>query len=182
MRVRQVLGIDLVWSCVAAAGIHGLQNGLANHYAQMRAEHLALADSSFDIVVAADVLEHVLDLRKVFGEIGRVLRAGGIFLFDTINRTWLARWILVELGERILGVVRRGAHDWRKFIKPGELRHDLQMAGMQLEHVTGLGPVFYWGDRIRFGQLPVTWLSYMGWARKMPRAESVNVRRAEPCE
>ena len=65
----------------------------------MRGESLSFASASFDVVVAADVLEHVDDLPRVLGEVSRVLRPGGCFLFDTINRTWLARLILVWLGE-----------------------------------------------------------------------------------
>lgn len=164
----QVVGVDRLWSCVAAGGIHVLQSNLTIYYAQMSAERLAFAERSFDIVVVADVLEHVADLEKVIGEVGRVLRDDGVLLFDTINRTWLARWVLVELGERVLRVVPRGTHDWQKFIKPRELRTRLQAAGMKMEHVTGLGPLAYWRGRVRFGRLPFTWLSYMGWARKLP--------------
>jgi 2-polyprenyl-3-methyl-5-hydroxy-6-metoxy-1,4-benzoquinol methylase len=33
------------------------------------------------------VLEHVSDLDRVVSETARVLRPGGLYLFDTINRT-----------------------------------------------------------------------------------------------
>jgi 2-polyprenyl-6-hydroxyphenyl methylase/3-demethylubiquinone-9 3-methyltransferase len=162
-----VVGADLLWPCVQAAQAHGRANDARVTYVQMRAERLAAIDRSFDIVVAADVLEHVTDLGRTIGEIGRVLRAGGVFLFDTINRTRLARWFLIGLGENLLHVVPHGTHDWNKFIRPRELSSHLDSAGMKLEHVTGLGPVAYWKGRVRFGRLPFTWLSYMGWARKL---------------
>ena len=44
-------------------------------------------------------------------EIRRVLKPGGIFLFDTINRTPLATLVLVHLGETLLGLLPRGTHD-----------------------------------------------------------------------
>jgi 2-polyprenyl-6-hydroxyphenyl methylase/3-demethylubiquinone-9 3-methyltransferase len=162
-----VVGTDLLWPCVEAAQAHARKSDLPILYLQMPAERLALADQSFDIVVAADVLEHVADLHQVLGELGRVLREDGIFLFDTINRTWLARWIMIELAERVLGVVPRGTHDWHKFIKPCELRNQLENAGMRLKQVTGLGPIAYWRGRVCFSRLPFTWLSYLGWARKL---------------
>jgi SAM-dependent methyltransferase len=43
-------------------------------------------DGTFDVVVSANVLEHVEDPRSVFMEIRRVLRPGGLFLFKTPNK------------------------------------------------------------------------------------------------
>jgi 2-polyprenyl-6-hydroxyphenyl methylase/3-demethylubiquinone-9 3-methyltransferase len=163
----QVVGGDLLWPCVAAAAAHALRSHLSVNYAQMAAERLALADQTFDIVVAADVLEHVAHLPRAIKEIGRVLREDGIFLFDTINRTWLARLVLIGLGERLMGVLPPGTHDWHKFIKPRDLSGQLKSAGLKLEQVTGLGPIGYWRGRLHFGRLPFTWLSYMGWARRI---------------
>lgn len=42
-----------------------------------------------------DVLEHVRGLERVISETSRVLKPGGIYFFDTINRTWRSR--LIEL-------------------------------------------------------------------------------------
>jgi SAM-dependent methyltransferase len=43
-------------------------------------------DGTFDVVVSANVLEHVEDPHAVFSEIHRVLRPGGVFLFQTPNK------------------------------------------------------------------------------------------------
>jgi SAM-dependent methyltransferase len=42
---------------------------------------LSLGDSSMDIIISSDVLEHVEDLEKAFRETARVLRTGGYHLF-----------------------------------------------------------------------------------------------------
>ena len=50
------------------------------------AEALPFGDASFDVVYCCDVLEHVNEVRQVIAETARVLRPGGIYLSDTINR------------------------------------------------------------------------------------------------
>jgi SAM-dependent methyltransferase len=49
-------------------------------------EQLPYSDSTFDVVVSANVLEHLTEPEKVFAEIARVLKPGGVFLFKTPNR------------------------------------------------------------------------------------------------
>lgn len=51
-----------------------------------RGEALPYDDSSFDIVFADNVLEHLEDPIRVFQEVARVLRPGGYFLAKTPNR------------------------------------------------------------------------------------------------
>ena len=43
-------------------------------------------DGSVSGVVISDVLEHLLDLNRAFAEMNRVLKPGGVIVFDTINR------------------------------------------------------------------------------------------------
>jgi 2-polyprenyl-6-hydroxyphenyl methylase/3-demethylubiquinone-9 3-methyltransferase len=105
-----------------------------------RLERLPFADGVFDAVVAADVLEHVPDLPAAVAELARVLAAGGRFAFDTINRTaW--SWFTAVFGvERVLRMVPRGTHDWRLFIRPGELDRLLRADGLEAVATEGLAP------------------------------------------
>jgi 2-polyprenyl-6-hydroxyphenyl methylase / 3-demethylubiquinone-9 3-methyltransferase len=105
---------------------------------QGRLERLPFADGAFDVVVAADVLEHVPDLPAAVAELARVLAPGGRLVFDTINRTpW--SWFTAVFGlERWLRVVPRGTHDWRLFIRPAELDRLLRAGGLEAVAVEGL--------------------------------------------
>ncbi len=67
------------------------------------ATDLSFDDSKFDTVFSTQVLEHVNDHQKAFGEINRVLKPGGIFLFS-VPFTW-------ELHEE--------PHDFFRFTKYG---------------------------------------------------------------
>jgi 2-polyprenyl-6-hydroxyphenyl methylase / 3-demethylubiquinone-9 3-methyltransferase len=108
--------------------------------AQGRLERLPFADGAFDAVVAADVLEHVPDLPAAVAELARVLAPGGGFAFDTINRTpW--SWFTAVFGlERVLRMVPRDTHDWRLFIRPGELDRLLRAGGLAPVALEGLAP------------------------------------------
>lgn len=90
---------------------------------------LPFAAESFDAIVISDVLEHLLDLPLAAEEAARVLRPGGLLLFDTIDRS-VASFVVSILGaEYLVGIVPRGTHDWRLFVQPEELRQVLERAG-----------------------------------------------------
>ncbi len=60
-------------------------NGLANaSFIEADATSLPFADSSFDVVVSLGVLQHITNWEGALGEITRVLREGGYFLYSDI--------------------------------------------------------------------------------------------------
>jgi SAM-dependent methyltransferase len=84
--------VELVWRDVRlAAGLDPDARALTGHRAHgmpiLRGvgEHLPFAAESFDLVVSVWVLEHLKDPAAVFGEVRRVLRPGGHFVFLTPN-------------------------------------------------------------------------------------------------
>ncbi|ROU03829.1 bifunctional 2-polyprenyl-6-hydroxyphenol methylase/3-demethylubiquinol 3-O-methyltransferase UbiG [Histidinibacterium lentulum] len=162
-----VTGLDPAAETVAAARQHADAAGRGIDYLVGVGEALPFAAESFDHVVCVDVLEHVANLDRVLSEVARVLKPGGLFLFDTINRTALARFGAVTVAERVVRVLPRGTHDPALFIRPAELRRGLGAAGLVPGPMTGLGPrgVDRRGD-LTFGTLPVRWVIYMGLARK----------------
>ena len=50
----------------------------------------------------------------------------GIFLFDTINRTFKSRLIMIWLLEYVKKEIPKGTHDWNLFIKPSEMTTHLE--------------------------------------------------------
>jgi 2-polyprenyl-6-hydroxyphenyl methylase / 3-demethylubiquinone-9 3-methyltransferase len=162
-----VTGIDPAAEAIAAAKAHAAAHGRVISYDVGVGEALPYADASFDAVVCVDVLEHVRELDRVLSETVRVLRPGGKFLFDTINRNPLAKFATITMAEDVLGLLPKGTHDPAMFIKPRELRTGLIEAGLVPADITGLGPrgVNRRGD-FTFGQLPSTAIIYMGTARK----------------
>src|ERR1700730_13815058 len=93
-RGAKVTGIDPSQPAIAAARRHAEADGLEIDYRVSSGENLPFANDVFDIVLCVDVLEHVKDLNRVLTEIRRVLRPNGAFLFDTINRTRIASFLM----------------------------------------------------------------------------------------
>ena len=166
-RGAQVTGIDPASAAIDAARAHARSGGLRIAYDVGVGEALPYGDATFDAIVCVDVLEHVSDLAQVLAEVTRVLRPGGLFLFDTINRNLLSRLATITVAEDILRLLPRGTHDPALFITPQELRSGLTKAALVPGPFTGLGPrgINRRGD-LTFGRLPLTSIIYMGTARK----------------
>jgi len=137
-RGATVIGIDPAQAAIAAARAHAHQSGRAISYDVGVGEELPYPGAAFDAVVCVDVLEHVRDLPMVLAEVARVLRPGGLFLFDTINRNPLARMVAITIAEDILRLLPRGTHDWKKFVRPSELARGLRRNGIDVADISGL--------------------------------------------
>ncbi len=119
-----VCGIDPSEPSLTVAREHALQSGLEIDYRLGFGEHLPLMDASFDAVCCLDALEHVSDLAAVLAEVARVLKPGGIFIYDTINRTLKSRFVVAFLLQDFppTRLVPQRLHDPKMFITPTELQ------------------------------------------------------------
>jgi len=137
-----VTGIDLSLPTLAVARQHAQASGLSIRYLEGSAEQLAFESRTFDIVCCCDVLEHVDSPDAVIREISRVLKPGGVFFFDTINRTFKSKLIAIKAAQdwRLTRLIPRDVHVWEKFIRPDELVELLDRHGMPNSELAGLSP------------------------------------------
>jgi 2-polyprenyl-6-hydroxyphenyl methylase / 3-demethylubiquinone-9 3-methyltransferase len=135
-------GIDPSGQSINAAINHAEGNGLKINYLAGSGEALPFSDSSFDIVFCCDVLEHVRDLPKVISEISRVLKPGGIFIYDTFNRTLLSKLVAIKILQewKLWAIMPSHLHEWKMFIKPGELKRLLKLNNLTWIEHTGVMP------------------------------------------
>jgi len=137
----RVSGVDPASSSINTAREHAAQSDLSIDYRVAYGESLPFADASFDVVACCDVLEHVNDLGLVVREVSRVLKPGGVFLFDTVNRTLRSKVVLIKVCQDWnLGRFNiPNGHVWDKFVKPQELRELLLANGIAAGGMKGIG-------------------------------------------
>jgi 2-polyprenyl-6-hydroxyphenyl methylase/3-demethylubiquinone-9 3-methyltransferase len=181
-----VTGIDRSLPTLATASEHARSMGLDIRYQPGDAEALPFGARQFDAACCCDVLEHVDDVDRVVSEIARVLKPGGVFFFDTINRTWQSNLLAIKAAQdwALTRLVPRNVHVWERFVRPQELAASCELHGMEAREFAGLSPkanplralaslVRLKLGRISFGEMGRTFvlaksrnlsLSYMGYA------------------
>jgi 2-polyprenyl-6-hydroxyphenyl methylase/3-demethylubiquinone-9 3-methyltransferase len=135
-------GIDPAATSVQTASNHARATGLSITYDHGSGEQLPYADQSFDCVFCCDVLEHVRDLPKVFSEISRVLKPGGLFIYDTLNRTFISNLVAIKIWQewKRWAFMPPNTHVWKMFIKPKEIKTLLAANGFEWRNHTGSQP------------------------------------------
>jgi ubiquinone/menaquinone biosynthesis C-methylase UbiE len=126
------------------------------------AEELPYADGTFDAVLSFDLFEHIARIDRHVGEVQRVLKPGGHYLFETPNK--LSNVVAETLAYKSL--------KWRRvhpsLHTPGQLRRRLARHGFEARFVKmdqmneytraklrKLGPMGRLVERIDFTRLPL---------------------------
>jgi 2-polyprenyl-6-hydroxyphenyl methylase/3-demethylubiquinone-9 3-methyltransferase len=153
----RVTGIDASAENIEAAKAHAEKSGLNIDYRCTTAEELVISGqssesgknttlttefwplaTSFDMVLALEVIEHVADVSSFVETCCRLVRPGGLIIFSTLNRTAKSFGLAIVGAEYVLRWVPRGTHDWNKFLKPSEIAHELRKHDMQVREMTGM--------------------------------------------
>lgn len=145
---------DLAWQAVALEyAADGVRAARERGVPTLRADagSLPLADTSFDLVVAFDVLEHLQDDDAAVAEVRRVLRPGGTFLVavPADMRLWSAHDEAVGHVRRydragLLRVLERGGfgvasmRSWNVLLRPVVRVRRRSTEGSDLQPVPGL--------------------------------------------
>ncbi len=136
-RGARVVGIDLSPRSVRTAAArppHGPRS-----YVCADVAHAPIADAVADVVLMADVLEHVPDVDAALAEAARVLKPGGLLYVNTINRTRRAHLLAVTVAEGV-GLVPRGTHDPALFLCPDDLQKRAAAHGFASRRIQGEVP------------------------------------------
>ncbi len=138
-RGADVTGIDMAEKSLQVAELHLHESGLAVAYEQATAEEFAARKSArYDIVTCLEMLEHVPDPASVISAAAKLLAPEGRLVLSTINRNPRAFALAIIGAEYLFGILPRGTHEYRKFIRPSELVAALRAARLRPLDITGM--------------------------------------------
>ncbi len=131
-----VTGLDASDEAIGVARAHAEALGLAIGYQQGGIEDLAAA--AFDLILALEIVEHVSDPAAFVRQCAAALAPGGLLVLSTLNRTVKSLALGKFAAEYLLRWAPVGAHDWRKFVPPDQLRALLAADGLTVEGPFGM--------------------------------------------
>jgi 2-polyprenyl-6-hydroxyphenyl methylase/3-demethylubiquinone-9 3-methyltransferase len=165
----QVVAVDAAEKNIGAAQAHAAQAGLDIDYRAATAEQLLVeGEPPFDLVLNMEVVEHVADPGDYLRSTARLLKPGGLMVVATLNRTARSYALAILGAEHVLRWLPVGTHDWRRFLRPGEIREHLQAEPVAVEGPFGVG---YNPLTNRWGPTPDAAVNYMMTVIRLPDAE-----------
>lgn len=133
-----VTGIDAASRNIPVAQRHAEFAGLEIDYRHATAEHLLGENECFDVVLAMEVVEHVVDPGGFIATCRSLMNPGGLFICSTLNRTSRSFALAIVGAEYILRWLPKGTHDWNRFITPDELFAHFEAARLDPVDCKGL--------------------------------------------
>ena len=137
LKGANVTGIDASAVSIEVAKRHALKSNVSVSYQHKLSSELVQEGAQFDIVINAEVVEHVPDQAQLIKECASLVKPGGLLVLATLNRTIKSYIIAIVGAEYVMRYLPVGTHDWQKFVKPTELN---QWVGEEftLNHETGM--------------------------------------------
>jgi 2-polyprenyl-6-hydroxyphenyl methylase/3-demethylubiquinone-9 3-methyltransferase len=134
-----VTGVDASERNIEVARAHAEAMGLAIDYSASTAEALlAEPEARFDLVLNMEVIEHVAEPGQYLRDCTGLIEPGGLMILATLNRT-LKALALAKIGaEYVLRWLPPETHDWRKFLKPDEIRGFLDGEPVEVDGPFGI--------------------------------------------
>jgi ubiquinone/menaquinone biosynthesis C-methylase UbiE len=156
-------GYDAMGTDISQVAVeYGRSKYAGVHLEVQPAEELPFDEGTFDVVLSFDLFEHIARIDRHVGEVHRVLKPSGYYLFQTPNK--LSNVVAETLAHKSL--------KWRRvhpsLHTPGQLRRRLTRQGFEARFVKmdamneftraklrKLGPVGRIVERINFTRLPL---------------------------
>ncbi|HEX4156844.1 MAG TPA: bifunctional 2-polyprenyl-6-hydroxyphenol methylase/3-demethylubiquinol 3-O-methyltransferase UbiG [Rhizomicrobium sp.] len=133
-----VLGIDAADENVAIAATHAREMATPPRYRSTAAEELVPEQTSFDVVLALEILEHVVDRAEFLATLAQLIKPGGLIVLATLNRTLKSLALAIFGAEYILRWLPAGTHDWNKFVSPETLASELRELELTVDETRGI--------------------------------------------
>ena len=137
-----VVAVDPSATATAIARESNKTERLDIAYQSADAESLSLDDATFDVAYYADTFEITPHIDRVVEEAARVLKPGGVLIYDTVNRTLLSRLIYLGAFQSLpmTRIMPPGRYAAARLRTPAELTAALSRHGLRNEDICGFKP------------------------------------------
>jgi SAM-dependent methyltransferase len=166
----RIVGLDVAESAAALTRQNLVQQGLAGGVTTADAEGLPFRDDTFDFVYAHGVVQYASDDRRVVAECRRVLKPGGLALFQVYNRvSWLhvlSKVMKVPLEHEDAPVLRRYSIGEFRSLCGGFASIEIVPERFPVKsrlHKGWKGALYNAGFVGTFNALPRAWVRRFGW-------------------
>ncbi|MET1219543.1 MAG: bifunctional 2-polyprenyl-6-hydroxyphenol methylase/3-demethylubiquinol 3-O-methyltransferase UbiG [Glaciecola sp.] len=137
------LGADVTGIDASAMSIEVAKRHAKNTQTHVRYEHSLAAQkieegAQYDIVINAEVVEHVHDQPQLIKECAQLVKPGGLLILATLNRSIKSYIFAIVGAEYIMRYLPIGTHSWRKFVTPKELTQWAVLSDCSLISETGM--------------------------------------------
>jgi 2-polyprenyl-6-hydroxyphenyl methylase/3-demethylubiquinone-9 3-methyltransferase len=132
----QVVGVDPSATNIEVAKLHAAKSSLVIDYRCTTIEEMP--DDRFDIVLAMEVIEHVVSVGSFLNRCAKLMKPDGLMLVSTLNRTWKSFALAIVGAEYVLRWLPRGTHEWDKFVTPAEVTHHLSRNKLSISDQAGV--------------------------------------------
>ncbi|MFC3095193.1 bifunctional 2-polyprenyl-6-hydroxyphenol methylase/3-demethylubiquinol 3-O-methyltransferase UbiG [Alteromonas sediminis] len=133
-----VTGIDASAVSVEVAKRHAAQSGITVDYQHTLSSELVKQKRKFDVVINAEVVEHVADQQQLINECCQLVKPQGLLILATLNKTLKSFIIAIVGAEYVMRYLPIGTHDWQYFVKPETLQSWTQAHQFSLLSQTGM--------------------------------------------
>ena len=137
-----VVAVDPSATATAMAREAHEREGLTVVHETAPAEEPGLEDAAFDIAYYADTLEITAEPDRVIEQAARVLKPGGVLIYDTVNRTLLSRLVYLGAFQALpfTRIMPPGRYAAARLRTPAEMVALLDRHGLRSQDVCGFKP------------------------------------------
>ena len=167
----ELVGIDPSLPSIVVAEKRAVDQGLPITYINTNLEHLDPSINDFDLIIASEVIEHVINYRDFIALLHHRLAPNGVVFVSTLNRSPWSYIGAIMMAQGLLGWVPSKTHQWKAFVTPKELGCALEEEGVKVVDTQpfDLNPLtrqFRYGYRLGSKLIDKT-INYMVCGKKM---------------
>ena len=142
----KLTSIDESKKLINIAKIHAKAMRLDIKYKHSNIEEILKNKKKYDVVLALELLEHVKNVSYFCEVLSKLIKPNGIIIISTINRSILSKMIVIKFAEDILKKIPSGTHNYKKFIRPIEIKNYFKSTGLNMYDLKGMvwDPIRSW--------------------------------------